>query len=76
MKNANKSNLVGFETGQKPGPFTDLIASASVIARLELLRRATPIFGWTIDIESVSALIAEAKELNEASARFFIPSSS
>jgi hypothetical protein len=69
MKDAGHTNTVGFETGQRPGPFTDLIASACVIAQLELLRRAAPIFGWTIDAEAISALIAEAKELNEASAR-------
>jgi hypothetical protein len=69
MKPTDQTSTVGFETGQRPGPFTDLIASACVIAQLELLRHAAPIFGWTIDAESIDALITEAKELNETSAR-------
>jgi hypothetical protein len=68
MKPVN-AGTVGFETGQGPGPFTDLIASACVIAQLELLREAAPTFGWTIDAGTISALITEAKELNETSAR-------
>jgi hypothetical protein len=63
------ASTVGFETGQRPGPFTDLIASACVIAQLELLGHAAPIFGWTIDADTVNALITEARELNESSAR-------
>jgi hypothetical protein len=68
MKAADQAGTVGFETGQRPGPFTDMIASACVIAQLELLRNAAPIFGWTIDGEAVSTLLIEAKELNEKSA--------
>jgi hypothetical protein len=68
MKPADQTNTVGFETGKRPGPFTDLIASACVIAQLELLRRAALIFDWTIDAEATSALIIEAKELNDKSA--------
>lgn len=68
MKPVNASTL-GFETGQGPGPFTDLIASACVIAQLELLRHAAQIFGWTIGTDTINTLITEARELNEASAR-------
>jgi hypothetical protein len=63
------ANTVGFDTRLKPGRFTDLITSACVIAQLELLKHAAPIFGWTINTEMIDALLTEAKELNEASAR-------
>lgn len=36
---------IGFEIKLRPGPFTDLIASACVIAQLELLKHAAPVFG-------------------------------
>lgn len=68
MKDADQTGTVGFETGQRPGPFTDLIESACVIAQLELLRHAAPIFSWTVDDEAINALIIEAKELNQESA--------
>jgi len=68
MKPADQTGTVAFDTGQRPGPFTDLIASACVIAQLELLRQAAPIFSWTIDAEAISGLIIEAKELNDRSA--------
>lgn len=74
VKPADGANTVGFDTRLKPGPFTDLIASACVIAQLELLKHAAPIFGWTINIEMIDALLTEAKELNEASARSDFPS--
>jgi hypothetical protein len=64
-----QASTVGFETRKEPGPFTDLIASACVIAQLELLRHAAPIFGWTIDTETINTLITEAREMNETSAR-------
>jgi hypothetical protein len=64
-----QGSTIGFETVQRPGPFTDLIASACVILQLELLRYAAPIFGWTTDGETIGTLITEARELNEASAR-------
>lgn len=68
VKLGDQTGTVGFETGQRPGSFTDLIASACVIAQLELLRYAAPIFGWTVDDEVVNALMIEAKDLNQESA--------
>ena len=48
---------------------TDLIASACVIAQLELVKHAAPMFGWTLDTETIDALLTEARELNEVSAQ-------
>ncbi len=59
---------VGFHTRLEPGPLTEMIASACVIAQLELLKRGAKLFGWTIDEESVDDLLERARELNEASA--------
>ena len=58
----------GFYTQIDPGPFTELIASACVIAQLELLKNAAKIFGWPLDMQKSNDLLKEARELNEASA--------
>lgn len=57
-----------FHTRLDSGPLTEMIASACVIAQLELLKRSVTLFGWTIDEVSVDALLEEARELNEVSA--------
>jgi hypothetical protein len=57
-----------FSTQVEPGPFTEMIASACVIAQLELLRSGAKLFGWDIDQQEVTILLDEARELNEASA--------
>ncbi|MGD0343622.1 MAG: hypothetical protein ABSB55_01485 [Acidimicrobiales bacterium] len=59
---------LAFHTKLQPGPFTDLIASACAIAQLELLKQAASVFGWTIDIQRIDALLTAATELNETSA--------
>jgi hypothetical protein len=58
----------GFYTQVDPGPFTEMIASACVIAQLELLKNAAKLFGWTLDTQKINDLLKEARELNEASA--------
>jgi len=58
-----------FHTKLKPGPFTDLIASASVIAQLRLFQRGAEFFGWTIDTEKVDGLLASAQQVNAVAAR-------
>jgi hypothetical protein len=68
VRPGNEANHVGFHTKLEPGPFTDLIASACVIAQLELVKQAAAVFGWTINIERIDALLTAARELNEASA--------
>jgi len=57
-----------FYTQVDPGPFTEMVASACVVAQLELLKNAAKIFGWPLDMQKVNDLLKEARELNEASA--------
>jgi hypothetical protein len=45
-----------------------MIASACVIAQLELLRSAAKLLSWAIAEQEIHGLLAEARELNEASA--------
>lgn len=59
---------VGFQTQLEPGPFTEMVASACVIAQLDLLKWGAKLFGWTIDENKVDKMLKEARELNEASA--------
>lgn len=57
-----------FNTKLLPGPFTDMVGSASVIAQLDLLRHAAWNFGWTLDVGALDDLLARARALNESSA--------
>ncbi len=57
-----------FYTQVDPGPFTEMIASACVIAQLELLKHGAKLFGWTIDEPKINDLLDAARELNEVSA--------
>ncbi len=57
-----------FRTRLQPGPLTDLVISACVIAQLNLLKHAAPVFRWTVDRDRIDALLAEAADINEASA--------
>jgi len=57
-----------FYTQVEPGPFTEMIASACVIAQLELLKSAAKLLSWAIAEQEIHGLLAEARELNEASA--------
>lgn len=55
----------GFHVELEPGPFTDLVSTAAVIAMLELLRYARELFGWTLAVQHVDELLTEARALNE-----------
>jgi len=44
-----------------------MIASACIIAQLELLKNAGNLFGWTLDAQKINDLLKEARELNEVS---------
>ena len=44
-----------------------MIASACVIAQLELLKSAAELLSWAIAGQEIHGLLAEARELNEAS---------
>jgi hypothetical protein len=68
VKPGHGANSADFHTRLESGPLTDLIASACVIAQLDLLRHAAPVFGWTIETSTLESLLAEARQLNEASA--------
>jgi hypothetical protein len=58
----------GFHTQVDPGPFTEMIASACVIAQLELLKNAAKVLDWPLEMQKVNDLLKEARELNDASA--------
>jgi len=59
---------IGFRIRLEPGPLTDMVSSACVVAALELLQGATALFGWSVNVEEVDRLLAEARQLNEESA--------
>lgn len=61
-------NRADFRTRLQPGPLTDLIMSASVIAQLQLLKHAAPLFGWAVDDDKVDVLLAEARDANDRAA--------
>ena len=69
LKPGDEPNSVGFHVQLAAGPFTDLVASASVIAQLDLLKHAAPVFEWAVDSDRIEALLVEAREVNETSAR-------
>jgi|GEM_PF-1657158 len=56
-----------FFTQIEPGPVTEMIASACVIAQVELLKSAAKLFGWTINKEEIDDLLEQARELNDVS---------
>jgi hypothetical protein len=45
-----------------------MVGSACVIAQADLVMRAAKLFNWKLDQQSVEALLAEARTLNEAAA--------
>lgn len=60
-----------FHTQLEPGPFTEMIASACVLAQITLLGHAASIFGWTVDQPKVDDLLQKARTLNESAAQTF-----
>ncbi len=63
------SQKAGFHTKLSPGPLTDLVGSAAVIAMLTLLGHASSLFGWRVDRDRLSRLVSQARELNESAAQ-------
>jgi len=59
----------GFRVALAPGPLTDLVSTAAVIAMLELLKRAASLFGWTLEASQVDELLDEARAVNAAAAQ-------
>ena len=70
------SGSADFHTRLESGPLTDLIKSACVIAQLDLLQHAAPVFAWTVDTSTLENLLAEARQLNDTSAGLASPSGS
>ncbi len=59
----------GFHTKRQPDSFTDLIATACVMAQLDLLKRAASLFNWSLDVTRIDELIAKATTVNNAAAQ-------
>jgi hypothetical protein len=59
---------LSFQTKRQPDAFTKKIATACVIATLNMLKYAASIFGWSLDVATAGELITEATEINEAAA--------
>jgi hypothetical protein len=57
-----------FQVALEHGPLADLVASAAVIAMLDLLSNAAQLFGWSADAEAIAAAIAEARIVNNDAA--------
>ncbi|MEV7038330.1 hypothetical protein [Amycolatopsis sp. NPDC051061] len=63
------SQRAGFHTKLSPGPLSDLVGSAAVIAMLTLLGHASLLFGWSVDRNRLETLLSEARELNDSAAQ-------
>jgi hypothetical protein len=59
----------GFQVAIEPGPLTDMVTTAAVIAMLELLKHVASLFGWTLQIGQMDELLGEARAVNEAAAQ-------
>ena len=68
IRPGNSSDSANFHTRLESGPLADLIKSACAIAQLDLLQHAAPVFGWTIETNTLESLLAQARQLNKASA--------
>ncbi|HEX5348838.1 MAG TPA: hypothetical protein VFW64_17300 [Pseudonocardiaceae bacterium] len=58
-----------FQVALEPGPLTDMVSTAAVIAILELLKHAASLFGWTRQISQIDELLGEARAVNETAAQ-------
>lgn len=58
-----------FQVALEPGPLTDMVSTAAVIAMLELLKQATWLLGWTLEASQVDELLGEARTVNESAAQ-------
>ena len=46
-----------FQVALEPGPLTDMVSTAAVIAKLELLKQAVSLLGWTLQASQVDELL-------------------
>jgi hypothetical protein len=58
-----------FQVALEPGPLTDMVSTAAVIAILELLKHVASLFGWTLPISQIDELLGEARAVNEVAAQ-------
>jgi len=59
---------ISISTRLPEGPLSDLVASASAMAQIELLRLASIVFGWPVDLNHLRELARQALELNNGAA--------
>ena len=57
-----------FNTRLDPGPVTEMISVAFVMAQPSCFQNAAGLLDWTIDSEPVDGLLTEARALNSAAA--------
>jgi hypothetical protein len=55
----------GFHTKRQPDSFTDMIASACVMAQLDLLKRGAILFDWGLNDTRIDELIAKATAIKQ-----------
>lgn len=58
-----------FQVALEPGPLTDMVSTAAVIAILDLLKHVASLFVWTLPISQIDELLGEARAVNEVAAQ-------
>ncbi|GLZ42849.1 hypothetical protein [Actinokineospora sp. NBRC 105648] len=58
-----------FQVQQPPGPLTDLVSTAAVIAVLNALRDAATVLKWQLDNDKLATLLGRAHSANETAAK-------
>jgi hypothetical protein len=58
-----------FQVALEPGPLTDMVSTAAIIAMLELVKHAASLFDWTLQISQIDKLLNDARAVNEAAAQ-------
>ena len=68
QQQGDSTDHLGFHTHVASGPFTELIASAAVIAVINLLKNAAPILDLSLDADRADEVLQAAVQRNERSA--------
>ncbi len=66
------SEHLGFHVTLDPGPLTELVATAAVIAMLQLLGHAVSLFGWNLEHDQLNQLLGQARAVNESAAQLHL----
>lgn len=64
----NQPGGISISTRLPEGPISDLVASAAAMAQIELLRLASIVFGWPVDLNHLRELARQALDLNNGAA--------